>query len=80
LLNRIASATRIDAPATIGIIKVASDPMSLTVAEAMNAVAPAGGWVSRKTCIAAIDTATAAAIHTYDSDPKVLPLPPKCCV
>ena len=54
-------------------MKVASVPALLTVIDAMKAVAPAGGCVSRRNCIAAIDVATAAAIQTYDSDAKALP-------
>lgn len=56
------------APATTGTIKVPKDSALLTDVAAIKAVAPAGGWVRRRNCMAAIDSATDAAIHTYDSE------------
>ena len=67
----IVTATRTSAPMITGIINPASDSRSLTAVDAIKAVAPAGGCVSRKICIAEIDIATEIAIQTYDSDSGV---------
>ena len=68
----IVTATRTSAPMTTGIMNPASDSRSLTVVDAIKAVAPAGGCVSRKICIAEIDIATEIAIQMYDSDSGML--------
>ena len=72
LLKTIVTATRTSAPMITGIINPASDSRLLTAVDAIKAVAPAGGCVSRKICIAEIDIATEIAIQTYDSDSGML--------
>ena len=57
---------------TTGIMNPASDSRSLTAVDAIKAVAPAGGCVSRKICIAEMDIATEIAIQMYDSDSGML--------
>lgn|SRR5581483_10126533 len=69
LLNAIATATRIRAPVATGIMNPAREPASVTAVDARNAVAPAGGCVSLRICIAKIETATEIAINTYFSPP-----------
>ncbi|AIF83188.1 hypothetical protein NTE_01115 [Candidatus Nitrososphaera evergladensis SR1] len=69
LLKTIATATRIKAPAATGIMNQAREPASVTAVDAKNAVAPAGGCVSLRICIAKIETATEMAIKTYFSPP-----------
>lgn len=68
----IVTVTRTSALMITGIMNPASDSRSLIAVDAIKAVAPAGGYVSREICITEFDIATEIAIQIYDSDSAML--------